>query len=205
MKKIALVASGPTYKKAPFSNPEWEIWANAPWVMRDILPVEPDYWFELHAYEDLKSQKNGIMQKRAFGVKTTAEKYYKKMITRIPAPVYMQRKYEFAQNSIAYPLEKVIKKFGAIFTSSASYILGLAILQNPDVIGIWGIHMDSTGEYKRQRECFEYLLNLASFKGIKIKIPKSCSLKVSNKFKKPETPVVLYAIDWTSPEAWWRK
>jgi hypothetical protein len=115
----------------------------------------------------------------------------------------MQSRSDGIPASIEYPLDLVIKEFGSIFTSSASYMLGLALLNYPTELGIYGIHMDSKKEYRKQRDCFEYMLGLAESRGIKLIIPTESKIKPKKKLTDPTK--ILYAYDWQSELAWWNK
>ena len=61
-------------------------------------------------------------------------------------------------------------------------MLGMAIYEKVDKIGIWGVDMDGPGvpghanEYRDERPNCEYLLGFAKAKGIEIYIPDGCPL-----------------------------
>lgn len=207
LEKIALIASGPSFKYAPILDPTWKIWINAPWLMTNFFNFA-DLWFEMHTYDDLISQNNGVLSRHKKQIPLLKEdtycisvdSYFRKKLPNLSNKVIMQKK--LFNNSIKYPLANVINTFGKNpLTSSASFMLAYAILCNPKEIGVWGIHMNSKKEYKFQREGFEYLLHCAIERNIKISMHESIDLSPKN--KKPSQSIV-YAYDWASPQAWWR-
>lgn len=191
---VAIVGGGPTRTSAPFANPKWEIWAfsSKKWKYPRVTR-----WFELHAMEDLRSQlaepKKG---RRSF-------KGYMRYMKGLRCPVYMQARHPDIAASVPFPLQKVLDAFGRCFTSTASYMVALAILEGASVIGLWGINPTSRS-YAYQRPTLEYLLSCAKSRGIKVYLPAKLPLRVTSNPKPVRTPV-LYAYDWKSPGAWWVK
>lgn len=193
-RKIAIVGGGPTRVSAPYADPSWEIWAfsSKKWKYPRVTR-----WFELHAMEDLRSQ----LSKPKKGRRTFSE--YMRYLKKLRCPLYMQRKHPAFPTSVAFPLQDVLNAFGRCFTSTASYMVALAILEGASVIGLWGISPTSRS-YAYQRPTLEYLLGCAKKRGVKAHLPKKLPLKVTANPKFVRTPV-LYAYDWRSPGAWWVK
>lgn len=52
-------------------------------------------------------------------------------------------------------------------------MLALAIIANPEEIGLWGANMCDTEEYAHQKGACEYLVGYAEAKGIKVTISKN--------------------------------
>lgn len=193
-RKIAIVGGGPTRVLAPYTDRAWEIWAfsSKKWKYPRVTR-----WFELHAMEDLRAQ----LSERKKGRRTFSE--YMRYLKRLRCPVYMQAKSPAFPTSVAFPLQDVLGAFGRCFTSTASYMVALAILEGAAVIGLWGISPTSRS-YAYQRPTLEYLLSCAKKRGIKVRFPKKLPLKVTTSPKFVRTPV-LYAYDWRAPGAWWVK
>ncbi|OUM99834.1 MAG: hypothetical protein BAA04_02980 [Firmicutes bacterium ZCTH02-B6] len=199
-RKVAIVGGGPTRVMAPFNDPTWEIWA---FSSRRWQPPRVTRWFELHALTDLRQQ----LASRKPGRRTFPE--YWRYLSSLPCPVYMQRRHRAIPTSVPFPLGPVLKRFGRCFTSTASYLVALAILEGAQVIGLWGVnpkrsdkgHRDE--DYSRQRAALEYLLGVARQRGIEVVLPPGVSLRVPERPRFVATPV-LYAYDWRSPHAWWR-
>lgn len=193
LKKVAIVGGGPSRRRAPFSDPSWEIWAfSSRWYRYPRVTR----WFELHSLIDLRQQlatrKPG---RRSYG-------NYMRFMRQLDAPVYMQKKHPRMPNSEAYPIEEALAKFGRCFTSTASYMIALAIMEGYAVIGLWGIDV-SRPEYIKQRPAIRYLLGVARQEGIKIRFARGHALRVPEKPRRITTRA-LYAYDWRSPYAWWR-
>ena len=96
--------------------------------------------------------------------------------------LYMQEAYRDIPNAIKYPLKEVSALVGDYYNSSIAYMLALAIFEEYDKIGIWGVDMDRQGEpghadeYRDERPNCEYLLGFAKAKGIEIYLPDECPL-----------------------------
>lgn len=167
--KVAILGSAEsTRDKAPFDDPEWEIWGLA-WRVHDhprmnrIFEVHNrDVWGEYvvpEAYERFFSDpfdKSGINLK-----------------------VYMLP-HEAArfEKVTPYPVEEAKALMGGrnYFTSSFSYMLALAILEGATEIACYGIDLVAGDEYIEQRPAAEFLLGIAHAKGIKITIPGESAL-----------------------------
>lgn len=194
-KKVAIIGGARSRSRAPYDDQSWEIWAfsslrlNTPRFTR---------WFEMHSLEDLRGQLRKDTQRRL------SYRSYLRFLQQLTCPVYMQRKHETIPYSVKYPLQEALAAFGRCFTSTASYLLALAILEGYETMGVWGIHLTEKTVYARQRPGVEYLLGLARQKGINIYLPPKCPLRIPTS---PELPVtdILYGYDWMSPRAWWRR
>lgn len=201
VRKVAIVGGGPTRVRAPFDDPEWEIWA---FSSRRWQPPRIDRWFELHALTDLRQQ----LASRKRGRRTFPE--YWQFLRTLRCPVYMQRRHPAIPTSVRFPLQAVLRRFGRCFTSTASYLIALAIIEGAHAIGLWGVDPKASNEangwedYSRQRQAIEYLLGMARHRGIEVVLPEGASLRVPDRPRFVTTPV-LYAYDWRSPDAWWRE
>ena len=200
-RQVAIVGGGPTRVLAPFDDPAWEIWA---FSSRRWQPPRVTRWFELHALTDLRQQ----LATRKPGRRTFPE--YWRFLRTLRCPVYMQRRHPAITGSVRFPLEAVLRRFGRCFTSTASYLIALAMLEGVQTLGLWGIDPKGSHEaprfedYARQRAAIEYLLGLARQRGIRVVLPDGVSLRVPAQPRVVRTPV-LYAYDWRSPGAWWRE
>ena len=194
IKRVAIVGGGETRRKAPFKNKSWEIWAFS--SRRDRYP-RVDRWFEIHAMKDLRQQ----LAKRKPGRRSFRN--YMRFMRRLKCPVYMQKVHPKIRTSVKFPKDELVAEFGRIFTSTASYLLALAIKEGYQEIGLWGVNPKGK-DYARQRPAIRYLLGLAHQRGIRLRLPKGFSIRVPKKPKVVKTKV-LYAYDWRSRHAWWRK
>lgn len=193
IKKVALVGGAPSRKYAPIADKTWQIWGLGPKHLR--LP-RVDRWFEMHSKEQL-IQYYDVVRGGYFG------KHWR-FLRNLGCPVYTQEKYPDLPNSVKYPLEAVTREVGRCFTSSVSYMLGLAIYEGFEGIGMWGINMASKKEYKHQWPAVQYLLALARERGIYVYLPKDCPITIPKKAK-PVVTNILYGYHWDHPDAWWNK
>lgn len=101
--------------------------------------------------------------------------------------LYMQEAYKDIPNAIRYPIEKVVDNIGFdYFNSSISYLMGMALLEGANKIGIWGVDMADIeptpgdpsyiSEFAYQRPNMEYLIGLARGRGIEVYIPEKSPL-----------------------------
>ncbi|MGI6610576.1 MAG: hypothetical protein ACOX4G_08705 [Limnochordia bacterium] len=192
-KRVAIVGGGPSRRRAPYRDPSWEIWGFSSRLYRYPRVTR---WFELHAITDLRQQlatkKPG---RRSF-------QGYMRFMRQFNGPVYMQRTHPRIPNSVPFPMRKLRKEFGRCFTSTASYLIALAITEGYDTIGLWGIDVKRR-EYLRQRPAIRYLLSVARQRGIEVRFARGCALRL-RRTPRPVTTRVLYAYGWRSRHAWWR-
>lgn len=193
-KRVAIVGGGKTRKLAPYHDKSWEIWA---FSSRDDAYPRVDRWFEIHAMTDLRQQ----LEPRKKGRRTFPD--YMRYMQRLKCPVYMQKVHPKIPNSVVFPKNALVREFGRCFTSTASYLVALAIKEGYEEIGLWGINPKGS-HYKRQRPALRYLLGVARQRGIRLRFPREFSIKIPAKPKFVGTRV-LYAYDWQSPHAWWRE
>ncbi len=193
IKKVAIVGGAPSRRFAPVADRSWEIWGLG--TERFKLP-RADRWFEMHSEPQLIYFYDKIK-----GGKFAA---HMRFLASLNCPVYMQKPHPSVPNSVAYPLAEVLKDCGRCFSSSVSYMLGLAIHERFQGIGMWGVDMTSKEEYLYQWAGVRYLLALARSRGIHVYLPPGCPITIP---PKPVLPVtkVLYGYDWDHPDAWWNK
>lgn len=193
-RKVAIVGGGPTRVRAPYSNPNWEVWAFSSKLYR--YP-RVDRWFEIHHMTDLRKQ---LATKRP-GRRSFAG--YMRYMRRLKCPIYMMKPHPKIPNSLVFPKDQLVAEFGHCFTSTASFLIALAIMEEVDVIGLWGINPKGR-RYNRQRPAIRYLLSVAKQKGIRVVVPRGFGIRIPKRTPFVHTPV-LYAYDWTSRGAWWRR
>ena len=157
-RRVAIVALGPSHDEVPYEK--WETWGLAwdPWVFRY------DRIFELHDRE--------LWEKRTIaGCEADNGSGYMERINETGLPCYMQRRYLEIPKSVEYPLWQVAGEVGDYFGSSISYLLALAIYEEVDEIGLWGIDLkDEKDSYLHQRDNMEYLIGFARGRGIHVRV-----------------------------------
>lgn len=94
-----------------------------------------------------------------------------------PIPTLMAERVPSIPNSVRYPLERIIKKFGAdYFTSTISFLIAWALFAGYKTIGIWGVDLIVGTEYFHQKACAEFWLGMANGMGVEIVLPQQTAL-----------------------------
>jgi len=156
MRKIAIVGSAPSSRDlAPFDDDTWDIWAlNYGYNYQKRW----DTYFELHNLDLLPSQ-------------------HIERLALLKCPLYIQTPHKRLPNAKLYPLQKVIDYFNtSYYTNSIAYMLALAIMEEPEEIGIYGVDMAVSPEYRAQRPSCELFIGIAQGKGIKVTMPREAQL-----------------------------
>lgn len=78
--------------------------------------------------------------------------------------------FPFGEN--IYPVQEMLDKYGAVFGSSVSWMLALAIKMEYKTIYLFGLDMASKEEYINQRDTLYYMIGRAEALGINIIIPE---------------------------------
>jgi hypothetical protein len=185
-KRIALLGSAPSsIRFAPFDDQSWFIAGCSPALYPQARRL--DAWYELHRMEE------PVIGKAELQVPWFSPEYVQ-WLKQLPIPIYMAEATAAYPASRAYPIREMIAKWGPyIWTSSLAYMFVMA-LEDPEVeeIGMWGVDMAATEEYKTQRPALQFLVVEAMKRGIKITIPPESDLL---------QPCPLYGIDESTPMA----
>lgn len=179
LKKVAIVGFASHWVAAPFDDSEFEIWSlNEAYDLRFPDGSDPWLkagterrlrWFEVHGREE-QYDGNPFVHTRS----TTTEHAAK--MTALNCTVYMQKHWDDIPNSVAYPLDAMIAKYGGYFTNSISYMLALAIDEGFKEIHVYGVDMAQGTEYAAQRPSCEYFLGMAQAMGVRVRIPPASDL-----------------------------
>jgi hypothetical protein len=185
-KKIACLGSAPSsIRFAPFDDASWTIFGCSPALYP--LAKRVDAWFELHRWEP------PIIGNPQLQVPWFSPEYCQ-WLRQLKAPVYMAEPVADIPTSVAYPIRPMIEKYGPyLWTSSLAYMFILA-LEQPDIqeIGMWGVDMAATEEYRYQRPALQFLIQHAMQRGIKVTLPPESDLL---------QPMPLYGVDECTPMA----
>jgi hypothetical protein len=97
----------------------------------------------------------------------------------------MQKHYDEYPASIEFPLAELSAQglagpSGNFWPSSISYMLALALSENPAEVGLWGVDLVGGDEHSLQREGCGFLIGLALGRGVKVTIPEAASLLKSS-------------------------
>lgn len=178
-KKVALVGfSSSTRDAAPYDDPSYELWGMNQSYLH--FKREPDRWFEIHVADQREDPEVPA---------------YLSDLKDLGCPVYTVDRDPTIPTSIRYPLERVVEGLPAyyrrFFTSSAAYMVALAIAEGFETIALYGIDCAIGTEYETQKPCLEAWLSLAIGRGIEVIVPSASAL-----FKIP----FLYGYE--KPKAW---
>lgn len=168
-KRIAILGTVQSHRLlAPFQDPEWEIWVCSPGNAYGAIP-KVDRWFELHGVTDMKGPQSAEW----------APNYFR-WLNEQKFPVYMQEPNDLCPQARVFPIRAWLKEFGKRgrinATSSIALMIGYAIMQRPQMIGVWGVDMSDTSEaYTNQKSGCLNMLCTAEERGIEVSIPlESC-------------------------------
>ena len=160
-RKIAIVGkAGSSLGLAPYGDENWQIWTLSDLVLAHQAP-RYEVQFELHDA--------ALVQQRPL--------YWEWLARCEPAkPIYMRQAHPDIKASVDYPINEIVSEFGGYFTNTVSYMIALAIAMKPETIGVWGVDMACSAEYRAQRPSCEYFLGIAKGMGIEIIVPPQADL-----------------------------
>lgn len=147
--KIAIIGTALHCSKAPFGDPSWEIWgANAGQLPRW------NRWFDLHDDASIDTYPG-----------------HREFLTADHGkPVYTRQ---------TYPLAAMVEKYGTwFFTSTIAYEMALALEEDPDEIGLWGVDMAAAEEYGHQKAGCRFFIQTALMRGIQVTMPPEAEVGV---------------------------
>ena len=156
MTKIAIIGLAPSAKDVP---DDWEWWG-LPWDARRA--VHCDRLFEMHD------------ERLIFNPEYGRRDDYRDYLSEMIVPIYMQRHHDDIPMSVEYPFEDVEDVFGGVaahqrYGSMISYMLAMAIIEEPAAIGLWGV--DLIDDFDHERPNIAYLLGVASGRYIDVALP----------------------------------
>ena len=161
-KRVAIVGFSSHKTEAPYKDESWEIWG-----LNDLYESIPRWnrWFEMHSDKQIAD----------YGTRKTGAPYLEGL-AKLGIPVFMQKPRAEVPLSVEYPIKRVVEVFGDYFTNSISYMIALAIMEQYEEIGVYGVDMAQDSEYGHQRPSCEYMIGYARGRGIKVFLPKTCDL-----------------------------
>lgn len=176
----------------PYLDPEFEIWGlnNG----RVFQPVA-HRWFDMHGAHIYRWELRRPHKHLEF-------------LKSFPGPVYMHDYDPEIPTTVTYPLQEVAEYLGVniwrtepgkdlvqatgdpYLPSTISYQLALALYEGFREVHLYGIDLNTGGEYAWQKAGVEFLLGFAAASGVKVVLPENCPLLRGNLygrgFKKPE-------------------
>jgi hypothetical protein len=170
---VAIIGKAPASRDlAPYDDATFEIWTLSDLVPRKQVPRFNRH-FELHPPD-------GWLKKRPKQTWQQVSPEYWEWLKTIPpeVPCYMHCHIEDIPASRPYPLMEVLNYFGPYpyFNNTVSWLLAFAIMQGAETVGVYGVDMAQTREYREQRPSCEWLIGWAQGKGIEVLVPEECDL-----------------------------
>jgi hypothetical protein len=132
------------WEQIPWENESWEIWG-----MNHLWRREPKRytrWFEVHSLYNIKNEQG---------------KGHWEWIRDCPVTVYMAREHKRVKNCIRYPIERMVERFGPVYTNTVDYEMALAMDLGFTDIWIIGLPFTSIDEILLQRHSFCYFVGRA--------------------------------------------
>jgi len=198
---IRILGRGMTVTKCPIQEKEQEYWKK-----NKIDPKVIEYWGCNDLYKFRKLDRLFIMHELYMTTFNKKESTLIEQVNKLDIPVYTLGDYKELKNNIRYPMQEIIKEFKiAYFQNTASYMLALAIMQQPKQIELYGMDMSfgSMTEYMRnEKACVEFWLGVAKGRGIIHLVTKGSTLLMRKKrsnfygftIQTPSTNAGMYTI-----------
>ena len=165
-KKIAIVGKAPSSRGlAPYGDESWEIW-----TLADLVPCKQaprwDRHFEVHPWTWFTQR---------------GDAYWPWLKTIRDKPIMAFWEHPELPSIELIPWRKITEKYGRYLTNTVSWQIAMAIEEEPDEIGIWGVDMAQDTEYAHQRPSCEWLIGWAMGAGINVTVAAESDLmKCSN-------------------------
>jgi len=151
-RRVAIVASGPSGVDAPFHSPRWEVWATG-WRTCDLIE-RCDRFYEVHSADTFSDKPR-----------------YMEFLNAVH--VYSL----FPDVGTLIQADRIEAAFGTEFlTNSVAWMMADALLENVDVLGLWGVEMDYESEYWLERYGVKHFMRLAEERGVELVVPEGCPL-----------------------------
>ena len=181
-KRVAMVGFAlQTRGLAPLDDPDIEVWtlneANLLVPRFDrVFQIHPRWWFA-----DTDSRDNDHIG----------------FLRSFKGPVVTMQPEPDIPTNLVYPLKEVCREFSAgveYFTSTFCYMMGLALLEGYTEIGVYGIDMADSYEYKAERAGVEFWLGIALGRGVRLVIPEQCPLLKGQRYGTYSDQEISYAF-----------
>lgn len=173
--KICIVGSAPhSTAMAPYGSDEWVIWGCSPSVWatgkQHGYIDRFDSWFELHRYGNFPNMSPD----------------YRAWLESIQIPVFTSEPVGSLKSNVVLPVDELVMKYGPYwFNSTISWMMAMAIEQNPSQIALYGIDMAANEEYFSQKMGCIRMAEIAFSQGIQVTAPYESDLF---------TPPPLYGV-----------
>lgn len=172
MRKVGILGMAPTtLHEAPYADPSWELWS-LPWsvVRRSDRFFDPHKNWDTQGYYTCGPERKTITS----------------WLSDLGGPLYMDKVEPDIPNSVAIPWDEIKGITGRptngtdepYIESTIGVMLAVACLELEagDKLGLWGVDLDTDGEYAYQRPNAEFFLGYLKGKGVSLFIPKKSAL-----------------------------
>lgn len=194
-KKVAIIGFTEHKRLAPFTDDEWEVWGLNDLYLDLPSTVTKDRlrWFQVHSWHRPEPWKDVPVDDRPLDFSggpphprdPNHVAYLREAATKFP--VYVLEPHQEIPDAVVLDREAMYRYFSLdgkdpcrYFTNSISWMIGLAIMEGFEEIGIYGVDMMMAGgvgsEYGYQRPSCEWLIGVAQGRGIKVHIPQQSDL-----------------------------
>lgn len=161
--RIAIVGKAPSSRAlVPILDDDLEIWTLSNLVAAGEIE-RYDRHFEIHKLDRIIAK----------GAKGDA---YWPWMQQADKPIYLRELHPDIPSGVLFPKDAIVAKYGTYFTNTVSWMIALAIEQNPVEISVYGVDMAQDSEYSHQRPSCEYFLGIAVGRGIKVHIPEQADM-----------------------------
>jgi hypothetical protein len=164
--KVLIIGKAPSSRDvAPFEDESFEVW-----TLSNLVPAEQvprwDRHFELHPIDWFRQRKAGAPGYLTW-LKSVADK-----------PIYLRALDPEISCGVQFPWRELVEHFGPYpyFNNTVSWMIAYAITQGAKTIGVFGVDMATTPEYKAQRPSCEWMIGWAQALGIEVLIPPESDL-----------------------------
>lgn len=181
-KRLALIGTASSWSKAPFGNPEVDIWCHGSATFTNRADKVPEAGIETLLFGE--EQPTSIYIGRIPRVTAFFEIHPRDLwiewadgLNGYGVPVYMHRQFEDVPTSVEYPIAEVVERFPRdLFSCTSTYMIPLAIIQGYTEIGLYGIHVAADGEYAHEAPGIAYWCGVAEALGVEIIVPEESSV-----------------------------
>ena len=178
--KVAIIGlHDATRDKAPWDDPDWEVWAANEYAGPQFKGFIKHYerWLQIHTEDIWRRQNNWN------------DSGHVKWLQEFPTdkPLYMQKHFDDIPASVEYPLQQIKERFGldartTFFGCTAAHSISLALFLGATTVGMWGVEANSQTEYGSERDSLSFWLGVAKGMGVEIVLPEQCTLLGQGRF-----------------------
>ena len=195
LKRVAIIGTAQSWRCCPWQDETLEIWG-----LNDAYMIgmpRATRWYDLHPVHQMyfRSAANAN-EPIPLGTYVRPEQHLQWLRTR-PMPVLLHAARPDCPTSQTFPKEAVLDAWRPYWpwrltraggiqagpdyeVSTPSWMLMHAVAEGFQEIHVYGIHLATEWEYIQQRPNFEFLMGVASGRGVKIILPQSAPICRAN-------------------------